>query len=76
MQVFYGLLSLLSKDLQAKIKCIGAMLTVTSFEAVVWSQSTPPFPVGEIAHMRPNHGSEREYAYCHSSNREKIKNST
>ena len=51
------------------------MLTVTSFEAVVWSQSTPPFPVGEIAHMRPNHGSEREYAYCHSSNREKIKNS-
>ena len=52
------------------------MLTVTSFEAVVWSQSTPPFPVAERAHMRPNHGSEREYAYCHSSNREKIKNST
>ena len=41
-QVSCGLFSLLSKYFQAKIKWIGATLTVFSFAAVVWSRHTTP----------------------------------
>ena len=46
--VFCDLLSLLSKYFWAKIKCIGATLTVVSFAAVVWPRHTTLYiPVRE-----------------------------
>ena len=76
-QGFCGLLSLLSKYFLAKRKCIGAMLTIVSFEAVVWSchttSSIPCFRERTCCVTRPTYGCERDQAYCCSSNREKTK---
>ena len=59
------------------MNCIGATLTVVSFAAVVWTHHTTPFisRLRESARCvtRPKNGCERDYSYCCSFNREKIK---
>ena len=53
------------------------MLTVVSFAAVVWScHTTPSIPhwrESTLCVTRPNNGCKRDYAYCCSSDSEKIK---
>ena len=59
----------------SKKKCINTTTTVVSFTAVVWPRHTMPYiPVGEwvCCMMRPNNSCEKDYAYNHSSNKEKI----
>ena len=59
------------------MKCIDAMLTVVSFAAVVWScHTTPSIPrwrESTLCVTRPDNGFKRDYAYCCSSDSEKIK---
>ena len=56
-----------------KIHLFSAMLNVVSLAAIVWFRHTILF--GKRAHRitRPNNSCKRDYVYCHSSNRQKIK---
>ena len=72
----FSLLLLFSNYFWAKIKCIGATLTVVYFAADVRSRhTTPSIPRRRESYCvtRPDNGYGRDYAYSRFSNRKNIK---